>query len=496
MVKEEVGIVNPCVLRESCPHLNFQAAAKVLAEREYLSKRVEEMEGVMRFAEDNILSLQTEIKRLKEEKEALLNELNQVCRRPFKPNKKPAEESRPQIKRGAPYGHRGATRKKPVKIDEYIDVYPTRCKRCGGDAITVYDTCENHLVEDLEISVKTTCFRHHYGYCRHCQRVIYPVGAASEIAKSHIGSVARAVSGYLRYIGIPFRKTQKIFKNIFGLELTHPSLVGFDNQLAENGTMLYEQIKSLVHHSSVIHGDETGWRVDGINHWLWAFTNKELVLYRIERSRSSKVVEATLGKKYDGVIISDFYSAYNRIKAKGKQKCLGHLLAEVKDIEEKNNFPEGSREWLFCQDLKAVLKIGLETWDKFRIGEKALGDLKESKEIIVQTLTELLLQSYENKDIKRLRKRIIKHNDELLTFLDHPEIEPTNNRAERQLRPNVIMRKITFGNRSKIGARNHQVIMSIIQTAILNNIEPFDAFLSLSTNQQNQLFTVQKIRAP
>jgi len=116
--------------------------------------------------------------------------------------------------------------------------------------------------------------------------------------------------------------------------------------------------------------------------------------------------------------------------------------------------------------------------------------------MMAQVLTELIQYPSEDNNIKRLQKRLIKHNAELLTFLDYPEIEPTNNRAERQLRPNVIMRKITFGNRSDIGAGNHQVIMSIIHMARLQGIEPFNAFLSLTTNQQNQLFAVQKIRAP
>jgi len=75
---------------------------------------------------------------------------------------------------------------------------------------------------------------------------------------------------------------------------------------------------------------------------------------------------------------------------------------------------------------------------------------------------ELLLLPIKHKDARRLCKRIIKYNQELFTFLDNPLVEPTNNRAERQLRPNVIMRKITFGNRSALGALNHAVIMSII----------------------------------
>lgn len=495
MVKENLEINNSCAFRECCPHLDFQAAAKVLAERDYLSQRVAALARVMKLAEDKILTLATEVKQLKEEKAQLLQELNQVCRRPFKPNKKTESVSIPSIKRGAPYGHRGKTRKKPEKIDEYIDIYPRHCQHCGSDEITVYDTCENHIVEDLEIRVKTSCFRHHYGYCRHCKRVLYPAEKSGEIAKSYIGPVARAVSGYLRYLGIPFRKTKAIFENVFGLPITHPSLVGFDIQLGKNGEILYEQIKSLVRHAPLIYGDETGWRVDGINHWLWGFTNQSVALYRIERSRGSEVLEDTLGKKYDGVIISDFYSAYNVIEAQGKQKCLGHLLAETKSVEKKHNFTAGSQEWLFCQRLKGILKIGLAVWHEFKAGQKTEVDLKQTKELMAQVLTELVLVSSENEDIKRLQKRLIRHNEELLVFLDHHEVEPTNNRAERQLRPNVIMRKVTFGNRSAVGMRNHQVIMSVIQTAILNGIEPFNAFLSL-IKKQNDLFTNQRTRAP
>lgn len=496
MVKEDLEINNPCAFRECCPHLNFQAAVKVLAERDYLSQRVSAMERVMKLAEDKILTLETEVKQLKEEKARLLQELSEVCRRPFKANKKTVEvSSTPPIKRGAPYGHQGKTRVKPEKIDEYVDIYPSHCKHCGSDEITVYDTCQHHIVEDLEIRVKTTCFRHHYGYCRRCRQVIYPKDVTDEIAKSYIGPVARAVSGYLRYLGIPFRKTRAIFENVFGLPITHPSLVSFDAQLGKNGEILYEQIKSLVRHAPLIYGDETGWRVDGMNHWLWGFTNQDVALYRIARSRGSEVLEDTLGKKYDGVIISDFYSAYNVIEAKGKQKCLGHLLAETKRVEKRHNFTEGSQEWLFCQRLKEILKIGIGEWNEFWAGNKTERDLKQARELMAQVLTELVLLSSENEDIQRLQKRLIRHNDELLVFLDQPDVEPTNNRAERQLRPNVIMRKVTFGNRSELGRRNHEVIMSVIQTALLNGIEPFNAFLSL-IKKQNYLFPNQRIRAP
>jgi len=476
------GSISECILKDNCPYLGFRSASEVITERDYLSRKVEEMERIMRIAEVEIKNLREKIKSLEEEKESIQQELNQSIRKPFKPNLKKDEAEKTSKKRGAPVGHPGVTRKMPVKIDEYFDVYPNKCNKCGSEEITVYPSFENHIVEDIETKVKTTCYRKHWGYCNKCKKTIYPENN-KVISKSHIGPIARATGGYLRYIGIPFDKVQKIFNDLFGFEISSASLVSYDNKMGENGLPVYEQIKQLVKHSSSIHGDETGWRVDGENSWLWNFVNSEAVLYRIEKSRGSEVVKNTLGEDYQGTLISDFYSAYNdKIKAENKQKCITHLLGEIKKIEEKNKFQNGSIEQMFCGVLKSIFKEALEIWNKFRAKEKTLEELKQFKEIIAKVITELVLYPSENKDIRRLKKRLVKHNKELLTFLEHPEIEPTNNRAERQLRPNVIMRKITFGNRSQTGARNHQVIMSVLETAKLNGINPIDVFHSLSTN--------------
>ena len=129
-------------------------------------------------------------------------------------------------------------------------------------------------------------------------------------------------------------------------------------------------------------------------------------------------------------------------------------------------------------------------------GTKAFEDLGRGKERAISRMIELLSLPIGHKDTQRIRKRIIKHNQELFIFLDNPLIEPTNNRAERQLRPNVIMRKITFGNRSALGASDHAVIMSIIQTSILNGIEPLDVSLALSIKPLNSFAELPKIRSP
>jgi hypothetical protein len=111
-------------------------------------------------------------------------------------------------------------------------------------------------------------------------------------------------------------------------------------------------------------------------------------------------------------------------------------------------------------------------------------------------MVELLLLPIKHKDALRVHKRIIKYNQELFTFLDFPLVEPTNNRAERQLRPYVIMGKITFGNRSALGASNQAVMMSIIQASVLNGIEPLDISLALSVKPLASFTELPKIRSP
>jgi hypothetical protein len=109
---------------------------------------------------------------------------------------------------------------------------------------------------------------------------------------------------------------------------------------------------------------------------------------------------------------------------------------------------------------------------------------------------ELLLWPIKYKDTRRLRRRIIKHNQELLIFLDNPAMDPTNNRAERQLRPMVIMRKVTFGNRSAVGDLNRAVTMSVIQTGVLNGIEPLDICQALSLKPLTSFVELARPRPP
>jgi hypothetical protein len=452
------------------------------------------METLMTVAEAEIEKLRRENRELKEEREALRYDLKRMLGKIFKPQVKPRQDAN-RPKRGAPCGHRGDSRRRPEKITEFVDIYPKKCDQCGGKVKGYPNTFDEHVIEDIEIKKKVTCYRFHYGYCQRCKKTVYPQ-KESIPTNDRIGTEARAVGGYLRHLGLTYRKTASIFKGIFGLDLTHPSFMAFNTEQAKNGVSIYEGIKQSIRHSPCVNADETGWRVNGQNHWLWVFTNNDAVLYLIDKSRGSKVVSNVLGATYEGVLGSDFYSSYNKLRARAKQRCLGHLLDEIDKVEERNKLAPESIDGRFCEDLKTVFKQTIEAWNEYRRGMKVLQDLANEKGRAISRLVELLLWPIKHKDTRRLRRRIIKHNQELFVFLDNPAVEPTNNRAERQLRPMVIMRKVTFGNRSAAGALNQAVTMSIIQTGVLNGIEPLDICLALSFKPLTSFVELARPRPP
>jgi len=483
-----------CCYGTHCPYINGGDIRRLVAERNCLSQRVDEMEKVMAAAEAEIEKLREENRELKEENKTLSHRLKQVLGKIFKPRVKPCHDG-DQPKRGAPAGHRGNSRRRPEVISEFIDIYPETCDRCGGEVKGYPNHFDEHVTEDIEIRKRVTCRRFHYGYCQRCKEVVYARKDGIP-ANDRIGVQARAVGGYLRYLGLTYGKAARLFKDVFDLDLTRPSFMAFNTEQAQNGAPLYEGIKLSIRHSSYVNADETGWRVNGDNHWLWIFTNKDATLYHIDESRGGKVVTNILGEKYRGVLGCDFLSAYNELDAEAKQRCLAHFLSEIKKVQEKSEFPPDNVDGTFCSELKKVLKQAIDVWNRHRERTSGPDNLAQTKDRAILKMLELLLLPLEHEDTLRLRDRIIRHNQELFIFLDNPSVEPTNNRAERQLRPMVIKRKLTFGNRSDSGASNEAVVMSLVETGVLNGVEPLNIFRALSEKPLTSFPQLPTVRPP
>ena len=180
-------------------------------------------------------------------------------------------------------------------------------------------------------------------------------------------------------------------------------------------------------------------------------------------------MKEVLGDKYNGILISDFLSAYNKIKTKGKQRCIIHLERDLKKVEACSEDGSVKR---YCNYLLKLLDQAKELHKDYKDKKISREYFERKRDRLVNSLKDLEFPWQDKRQQKRFSKRLIRHKNELFTFLYHPNISYHNNQAERHIRPNVIFRKITFGNRSIKGTLNHSVLMSVLQTAKLNKLDP------------------------
>lgn len=425
--------------------------------------------------EKRLLELSKENERLTEENALLKFELKELKDRVYgrrPPKKDPPSGGAPIVpskKRGAIFGHLGWFRKKPDKIDKIVEVCLKECPLCRGRDLKECAGIKTHLQEDIVITQPLAIlYRKHRYYCRSCRKVVTGCGEG-EMTRGRIGPIAKTLAAYLKYqVKVSDRDIKKIFSELFGLKFTVGSLLGFRNQLRICFQPVYENLILKIRRSRFVHADETGWKIDGKSGWLWNFSNKKTAICHIDKSRGGKIPQAILGKNYKGVLISDFYSAYNKVPSGAKQRCLVHLLRDIKHVQECLTTDRSTQA--FCVRLKTLIYSAVELAEQRE--SLSVTDYTKKRDRLLESFGDLRLSDPANKITRRFVKRLERHRQECLTFLDKPGIPWHNNHAERMIRPNVLLRKITFGNRSTEGLQNHNVLMSIIQTAKLNQLDP------------------------
>lgn len=444
----------------------------------------------------DVIQLNKRIAELSAENDVLKYELRELRTKYFGSSRRKKlsedsgeEQTEPEKKkRGAPVGHPGWFRSKPKHIDEIIEVGAKECPLCGGANLTdCPGKIEDHLQEDIILPrVKTTCYRHGYKYCKDCKEVIAPPAGKDELINSYIGPVAKALSVYMKYeIKVSDRDIQELFEKLFNLRIVPASIPGFRNQLSRRGIDIYNHLLEQIRASSYVNIDETGWREDGFGRWLWNFSNDKISINHIDESRGRKVVDKILGEKYQGITISDFLASYDKVKAKAKQRCLVHLFRNIKKILKL--YRDDDTVQKYCKYLKKLLHGAIELKNEYYLEKKySFKDYMRKCEQIEQSLADFQFPDPRKGILLKLSKRLNRYKKEIFTFLYHKEIPYHNNHAEQMIRPNVLLRKIVFGNRSPKGVFNHNVLMSIIQTAKLNGREEFDLLKRVLMSEEKE----------
>lgn len=378
-------------------------------------------------------------------------------------------------KKGAPIGHRGITRDIPDRVDDHKDVRLDKCPECSSTDLTPCEKYYDHYQEDIIIPpTLVTRFRHHYYWCPNCKKAVHGTGIG-ELPASYIGPNAKALAGFLHYqLSVPYNKIKALFKEMFSLDFDPSSCVGFDKQIRIRGMALYENLKNTLKDKPCLNVDETGWK----KRWLWCYADHRHAVYRIESGRGQKELRSVLGDTYKGVLISDFLGAYNGILSL-KQKCLVHALRLIdKWLTYYGNDSEIVKYFV---NLKSAIKRIIRLNNRMK-GKKLPNNFLLNKADTVGRLRRILNKELEPIKADKFRRKLLDHFDELVTCLNYKGISSNNNLVERLLRTSVIMRKITFGNRSREGELNHEVIMSLVQTARLQNLNPLRFLRTLLTN--------------
>ncbi len=273
-----------------------------------------------------------------------------------------------------------------------------------------------------------------------------------------LGPNVVALAAALKHsFGVPYRKVVAVLLAHFGVRVSAGALVLAEHRLAVRAEPAYQALVLAVRQSPVVHADETGWRIGGQGAWLWVFCTRHVTVYAIRQSRGADVVEEILGVHFAGVLTSDCFLAYDPFEGV-KQKCFAHLLRTLSEIEALKTrgavrFPRAVaallRQALALKAQKAALSAPRYAARVHRLGAR---------------LDRLLAGHYTDPDNRRFANRLRKQRPHLFTFLSHEEVEPTNNRAERQIRPAVVVRKISAGNRTDAGAHTHEVLTSLLAT--------------------------------
>ncbi len=383
-------------------------------------------------------------------------------------------------KRGRPAGHAVALRPMPQKIDRHQAVPLPKdagkkpiCPACRSRLTQLRK--HRRLVEDLiQATVETTCYQTQSGRCPRCCRRIESRDVqqppAANVPHGQLGLNALATAIILRVRHrLPFRQIARVLQDLPGLRISAAAIVKQVRRVARWLDGKYRDLIQRMRASPHVHVDETGWRIDGRNFWLWAFTDPTFTLYHVDESRGGKVPLKLLGKAFGGVVVSDFYSAYNQLEAP-KQRCLVHLLREVKETGEAD---EAFRKTSFAKKLRRWCKDALRLKGERQKLKKAEYEGKTAR--LEQRLAVLARTVDPHPDVERLAKRLLRHQHELTRFLHDRKLEGTNNRAERALRPAVVLRKITGGNRSEAGAAAWAKLASLLATADQQKLGVYDA---------------------
>ncbi len=437
------------------------------------------LEDLDKCSRTELIAIIVEQSRLIDEQGKRIEKLERAAARPaapFSKGKSKANPKRPGRRKGE---GRFERRLEPV-AEPTDNVETTRvpldsdeCPACGEKLETDVEVATTiDVPEKAQRTIKR--FEVETGKCPRCGMRVR--GRHAGLAGDQFGATAHRVGTNVLaqalslhyHSGLPLRKVPEVMEMITGIDVTQSALTQRAKKLCqEHGALgkVYRELRGEVRRSPVINTDDTGWRTGGQPSYLMGFFSPLLAVFQVRDRHRHEEVEEMIGKDYDGILGTDRGTSYEAqsLGETQQQKCLSHLLKNLSEVEETKR----GRARCFTRDIKKTLRAGLELWQEHRAGRIGRAEYRRRGEEIYEELTHQLRdRQMSDADNQRMLDGIGMQHDRgrVFLFLEHPEVEPTNNRAERGLRPAVIARKVSQCSKNAVGAGIFETMKSITAT--------------------------------
>jgi transposase len=383
---------------------------------------------------------------------------------------RPARVPRGRAKGGQP-GHERHERPDPLpdQIDIVQHHHPRSCPSClQALHSTLWDACAVRIQYVWELPlVRPLITAHHYHTvcCRTCGDLATAERPA-DVPPGNFGPQTAATVALLhgRY-RLSDREIAALLDDLFGLPLSLGSVVDLQQTVSAAIAPIYQAIETAVQHQGHIHMDETGWKEAGKRRWLWVVVSSVATLFHVAASRSGKVITRLLGADFAGLVSSDRLKSYQVVPSERRQLCWAHLIRNFRALSERHG---SLGAW--ASDLLSLSELVFQLWHSFRGGTIERAELQHLMEAVQSVIHARLVAGTRRYDAAEgLSHDLLNHWEALWTFVRVSGVEPTNNAAERALRPAVLWRKGCFGAQSATGNAFVERILSVSATCRQQN---------------------------
>ncbi|HEV7632896.1 MAG TPA: IS66 family transposase [Steroidobacteraceae bacterium] len=412
------------------------------------------------------------------ELEEIINRLQRGNKRqaaPFSKGLPKLDPKRPGRKSGDGYGTPPVFRAmpEPSPADQVIDVPPPdACPHCGDRSATV-ESIDQQVQRDIEVRTVVRRFKIAVARCACCgrrRRGSHPLqtSTATGCCASQVGPLARSAMVFMnKTLGLSLGKVANLFDVLWGLQVTPGGVSHAVQSVGRRCKTDYRAIVNAVRKARHVTCDETGWRIGGLGAWLHAAATPDLCAYLIDAARGSDATDKLVGDDFDGTLIHDGWKSYDRYSRATHQQCNTHLLRRCGEMIEAAT-PGAAR---FPATVKSILKRGLLLRDERDAGRRSLRSAKVWATRLTGQIRKLCKRHRRNRANERLAAFLYRHAGQLFTYLRDPETDAANWRGEHAMRYAVVNRKVWGGNRTRRGADNQAILMSVLRTLKLRGAD-------------------------